>query len=72
MQRGGSRVSGQVKKVELLTFTFGVFVAYFQGGSEQSLQEAGGPAAPRQMRGPRQRGRFQGCGERSHLTAEEY
>lgn len=72
VQHGESKVSGQVKKVALLTFTFGVFVAYFQGGSEQSLQEAGGPAAPRQMRGPWQRGRLQGCGERSHLTAEEY
>lgn len=44
----------------------------FQGGGEQGLQEAGRPASPGQMRGARQRGRFQGGGERPYLTAEEH
>ena len=44
----------------------------FQGGGQQGVQEVGGPASPGQMRRPRQRGRFQGRGERPHLTAEEH
>lgn len=43
-----------------------------QGGSQQGVQEAGRPAAPRQVRGPRQRGRLQGSGERTYLTLEEH
>lgn len=47
-------------------------VSCLQGGGEQGVQEVGGPAPPRQMRRPRQRGRLQGRGERPHLPAEEH
>lgn len=70
--RGRSWGQGLGPRVSLLLFTFAVFGACFQGGSEQSVQEAGRAAAPWQVRRPRQRRCLQGCGERSHLTAEEH
>lgn len=68
----GDQSLGLGVRVSLLLFTFTVVGACSQGGSEQSVQEAGRAAAPWQVRRPRQRRCLQGCGERSHLTAKEH